>query len=516
MRYIYIFLWLSIAVSSTQVNAQNPTWADDIAPVIYENCSYCHRANGIGPFNLLSYSNVLDHANTIVHVLSEGEMPPWPADPNYRRFAFEEILSVDEEQAILDWMANGFEFGNPANEPSPPVFSSSGSNLTTIDFVLAIEPYTLQSNTDEYRWFVVENPYSDTIYVNKIEVIPGLNEVVHHADISYDNTSLSLNNDIADPLPGFNNSTGSPNYSFYMNAWQPGGNIATYPDGWGIAVPPGSDFVLEIHYGPGGIGLTDTTKMNLQFVTSNQDVRAVQVGWLLGQNPPTMLDGPLVIPADEIVTFHQEYTLTEALSLISICPHMHLLGKSYKVWAVTPANDTIRLIDVPNWDIHWQKYYMFREIQVLTAGTTIYSEGVYDNTLANHDNPFNPPQPAQAGTTTLDEMFLCYFIYAPYASGDENVILDDSPLVNIETSIAYQSIPGYEVNIYPNPATDILNIDLEIDGTVTVSDALGRVLLAKRSSAKTHRIELNSLPAGVYFLNITSQNIDRTEVFVKH
>ena len=102
----------------------------------------------------------------------------------------------------------------PGQEPDPPVFPPGGSLLDTIDFQVAIPPYTLQYNTDEYRWFVIENPFPTTVYVNAIEVFAGLDSVVHHADISYDNTGQSLANDLLDPLPGFNGNTGTPTYSY--------------------------------------------------------------------------------------------------------------------------------------------------------------------------------------------------------------------------------------------------------------------------------------------------------------
>lgn len=508
MRFL-LFLLLLPAL----VEAQSITWADSIANIVYENCSYCHRTGGIAPFELLTYQDAVANASLIYHVIEQNEMPPWPADPHYRRFAFEEILTYEQKQAILTWLDGGFPEGDQANAPPQPYFPPNGSNLETIDMTLAIDPYTLQTNTDEYRWYVIENPFSETIYVNKIEVIAGLDEVVHHADVSYDITGISLANDQADPLPGFNSSTGSPNYSFYMNAWQPGGNIAAYPEGWGIAVPPNADFVLEIHYGPGGIGLTDTTKMHLEFVTNTSNVRPISVGWLLGQSPPIMVDGPLVIPANEVVTFHQERTLTSTTSFISICPHMHLLGKSYKVWAVTPANDTIKLIDIPQWDLHWQKYYMFRNIQVLEAGTTIYSEGVYDNTLANHDNPFNPPQTAYQGTSTLDEMFLTYFIYAPYQAGDENVILDDSPLVDITASIHSPTIETLDV--FPNPVSDQIHLSGIGRGQVTVIDAFGKTVVSEACLGPTYSADLAELSSGVYLIQWVGEDRIAVGRFVK-
>ncbi|MBK7967381.1 MAG: hypothetical protein IPK10_20335 [Bacteroidetes bacterium] len=195
--------------------------------------------------------------------------------------------------------------------------------------------------------------------MNQIEVIPGLPQLVHHADLHYDLSGTSFYNDSITPTPGF---SGGLISNYYMNAWQPGGGVATYPNNWGIMVPPGADFVFEIHYGPGGVGQVDTTKMNLRFITQPQNVRKVNVGWLL--NNPIPSQGPLIIPPNTVPTFDQESSpMPSSRSLIAICPHMHNLGASYTVWFVTLTGDSVPLIDIPAWDFHWQKYYTFQYIQ---------------------------------------------------------------------------------------------------------------------------------------------------------
>ena len=48
------------------------------------------------------------------------------------------------------------------------------------------------------------------------------------------------------------------------------------------------------------------------------------------------------------------------VSLMSIFPHMHLLGKQMECIAVTPTNDTINLVRVNNWDFEWQGFYFYK------------------------------------------------------------------------------------------------------------------------------------------------------------
>ena len=61
--------------------ADSPTFARDIAPIIYENCSGCHRPGEAGPFPLLTYDDVRRRALLIQTVTETGYMPPWLPEP---------------------------------------------------------------------------------------------------------------------------------------------------------------------------------------------------------------------------------------------------------------------------------------------------------------------------------------------------------------------------------------------------------------------------------------------------
>jgi hypothetical protein len=134
----------------------------------------------------------------------------------------------------------------------------------------------------------------------------------------------------------------------------------------------------------------------------------------------------LVIQPNTVATFKTKYTLPEDLSLLTINPHMHLLGKSFWAYAVKPDGDTVRLIRINDWDFHWQYFYNFQKMIHLPAGSTIYVEGTYDNTASNPNNPFDPPRVVQernGSMRTTDEMFQLIVTYVPYKTGDENISL---------------------------------------------------------------------------------------------
>jgi hypothetical protein len=109
-----------------------------------------------------------------------------------------------------------------------------------------------------------------------------------------------------------------------------------------------------------------------------------------------------------------------------VWPHMHYLGKSFEAFVVTPGNDTIHLVKIPQWDFRWQELYRFKKPVRIPRGSVIYMKGIYDNTK---DNPFNPSDPpkyvfSKGSMRSDDEMFTLLLIYAQYNAGDESIDLE--------------------------------------------------------------------------------------------
>ena len=67
-------------------------YSENISPIIYENCTSCHREGQIGSFlPLTSFEEVFDSRYWIAYAISGDDesrhgdpiMPPWPADRTY-------------------------------------------------------------------------------------------------------------------------------------------------------------------------------------------------------------------------------------------------------------------------------------------------------------------------------------------------------------------------------------------------------------------------------------------------
>src|SRR6476620_8045098 len=73
--------------------AATPTFAKDVAPIFYKNCTNCHRPGEIAPMSLLTYKDARPWAKSIATQVSKGAMPPWHADPAHGEFLNDRRLS---------------------------------------------------------------------------------------------------------------------------------------------------------------------------------------------------------------------------------------------------------------------------------------------------------------------------------------------------------------------------------------------------------------------------------------
>lgn len=501
------YLLILCIILGTAVEGQ-VTWSTDISPILYENCVSCHRADGIAPFSLITYSEAKNKAGEIEESVFSGEMPPWPADENYTHFAFELVLTEAEKNKIADWIGDGLEPGD-TTVVEIPEFEYGTSVLETISSSFSIGEYTTQYDEDEYRHFVIETGFTEDKYFNTMEIIPGNWNLVHHVDIYLDNTNYSDSLDQLDPLAGFNEETGWPYLLDYIGGWSPGSGPLYFPENWGIKIGMGYDLVVQIHYAPDNIGLTDSTRINFSFVEDTDAVRKCNVTIPL-YNP---LGQPLIIPADSVITFRQQSSvMTGAKSLVAIMPHMHMLGKSYTIWYETSTGDSVPVIDIPEWDFHWQYFYTMPKIMKIPTGARFHAIAVYDNTVNNPENPNDPPITVYEGAYTKDEMLMTFMAMTDYEEGDELIVIDSSfiyPNTINENNFSSQLL------LFPNPANDEVSIlwNAVVNAEKCfITDLTGRKVMeintiSSDSALQFYKtINISGLPKGVYLITLQAGN----------
>ena len=123
--------------SPSSAPAGAPTFAKDVAPIMFAKCAKCHRPGEVAPMSLLSYQDARPWAKAIKTKVTRHEMPPWGANPKLSLPMRNDVsLSDTEIQTLAAWVDAGAPRGNDADMPAAPSFASGWTYGKEPDVVL--------------------------------------------------------------------------------------------------------------------------------------------------------------------------------------------------------------------------------------------------------------------------------------------------------------------------------------------------------------------------------------------
>jgi hypothetical protein len=144
-------------------------------------------------------------------------------------------------------------------------------------------------------------------------------------------------------------------------------------------IPKASDIISQMHYTTNGKAAADRCRVGFVFAKEPPSERVVNAR-VSNQN--------LHIPAHEPnCQVGARVTLYQDTQLLSMCPHMHVRGKSFEYRATYPTGETETLLTLPKYDFNWQLNYYLKEPKLLPKGTVLECVAHYDN---SPNNPFKP------------------------------------------------------------------------------------------------------------------------------
>jgi hypothetical protein len=261
--------------------------------------------------------------------------------------------------------------------------------------------------------------------VTKTQFIPGNKRIVHHSLAFYDGTGIVLdaqkrlgkskpskpeNAENEDYGPGYDSGMGlgfipnplatknKDNRGGNLSGWVPGQVSITNPDGVNSVLPPDSNAFMQIHYQRTGRPETDSGS-RLAIWLSKSKLKNYATSYIADTSfrmIPTGISefkstGARVVPEDCHLWF--------------MTPHMHLLGKEFRVWhQAKGASERKLILELKNWDFNWQSAYFLKDPYFMEKGSTIHAEARFDNSSRNPSNPNMPSKTVFLGENTSDEM----------------------------------------------------------------------------------------------------------------
>lgn len=388
-----------------------PTYNGEVAEILFDHCTVCHRDGEVGPFPLVSYRDAQKRAGQLVDLTRRRIMPPWLAEPAVHPFVGERRMSDAEIDTLAAWVAAGAPEGD--GDPPPMPHFPTGWWLGEPDLILTMdEEYTTPAEgRDIYRAFVFPTGLTEDKWVTAVEYHAGNAAVVHHALFFVDSRGMGRRLDDGDPGPGYDSYTG-PGFlpDSGLGGWAPGAFPKRLPEDTARLVRAGSDIVVQVHFHLTGKPETERSTIGLYFADEppTREVRIAPLGSVFLLIPPNK---PEHTVTDEFVT-------PVDIELHGIVPHAHLLGRSMSSQAFLPDGRVLDLLRIPRWDFDWQEQYRYEQPVILPAGTKVTMEWVYDNSEANPFNPHRPPKLVTFGLETTDEMCCLWLQIIPCDPAD--------------------------------------------------------------------------------------------------
>lgn len=388
--------------ANESASSMAPNFSEHIAPIIFNNCSSCHRPGEGAPFSLMTYGDVRKRGRLIAEVTENRFMPPWHAESADYAFADERRLKDAEIETIQRWVKSGMPEGAAAKLPTAPDFPK-GWQLGTPDMVVKMsEGFTVPADgPDIYRNFVIPLNLKEDKWVKAVEFRPGARAIVHHSLFFLDVSGQARQMDADDPRPGFKRMGQGVQRGGTLGGWAVGGTPRELPEGLAYKLPAKADLILSTHFHPSGKEETEVSTLGIYFAD-----KPPTLGFTALQLPPVF--GALAgvdIPAGE-----KNYTKTDSFVLpvdvraFAVSAHSHYLGKEMKMTATLPTGETKELLWIRDWDFSWQEQYNYTDYVDLPAGTRIDGKVVWDNSADNIHNPSSPPQRVKWGKESTDEM----------------------------------------------------------------------------------------------------------------
>ncbi|MEX2049500.1 MAG: cytochrome c [Gemmatimonadota bacterium] len=385
-------------------NAAEVTYAKDVASIIQNNCTVCHRPGGIGPMNLITYEDARRYARRISEQVANELMPPYYYD---RDIGIQDLqhdwrLSQEEINTVVAWVDQGAPLGDPADMPPAPDLRSTDDwqfidTYGAPDVVIASTPIDVPANgLDMWHRPVVTVGVSEDRCIKAIEVKPMGNAkgVVHHAN----STFQRMNED------GTFSATGDRASEYAMGKL---GEVI--PDGVCRILPANSYVAWDIHLFPGGIGAAaandvvedNVVEMGVWLHPADYEYEYKQDLALYG-----IREGELIMKPHGTAMTQGFVTFDHPVRIDSFQPHGHLRLRSASLEILYPETGRIDVISmVSNWSAVWHQSHIYGNdsAPVVPAGAVLIIKQWYDNT-ENNPNVIDADMWVDGGSRTADEM----------------------------------------------------------------------------------------------------------------
>ncbi len=381
------------------------TYSADVASIIQENCTVCHRPGGIGPMSLVTYEDVRRYSSRIKNAVRDRVMPPYYYDNDIGIQHLKEDwrLSDEDINTIVSWVDQGTPLGNRDEIPELDLIGTDDWSLSNLfgppDLLAPSTPIDVPAaGNDMWHSPIVEIqglPEGERC-IKALQVKPrGIAKtVVHHA-----NSTFQLLQD-----DGTFEGSGDRATEYAMGKL---GEII--PAGVCRVMPADAYIRWSIHMYPGGLGATaanDVIEGNVVDLGIWLHPADYEYEYKQDLKSYGIREGELVMPPGGTAMTQGFHSFDHPVRIDSFQPHGHLRLRSASLEIFYPETGRTEIISmVSNWSATWHQSHLYEDdvAPLIPAGAVLVIKQWYDNTDGNPNNP-DADQWVASGSRTADEM----------------------------------------------------------------------------------------------------------------
>ena len=394
-------------VSFASSNDAPLTYSADVASIIQENCTVCHRAGGIAPMELVTYEDVRMYAPLIKIKVVNRIMPPYyyDNDVGIQELQHDWRLSQEDINTVAAWVDQGAPLGNADEIPELALLDTDEWSLAAEfgppDLLAPSTPIDVPAaGLDMWHRPIVKieglPAGSEERCIKALQVKPRgvAKTVVHHA-----NSTFQLMQE-----DGTFEETGDRATEYAMGKL---GEII--PDGVCRVLPADSYIRWDIHMYPGGLGATaanDVIEGNVVDIGIWLHPADYEYEYKQDLDNYGIRQGELVMPPHGTTMTQGFHSFDHPVRIDSFQPHGHLRLRSASLEIFYPETGRTEIISmVSNWSATWHQSHIYEDdvAPLIPTGAVLVIKQWYDNTAGNPNNP-DPDQWVDGGSRTADEM----------------------------------------------------------------------------------------------------------------
>ncbi len=235
---------------------------------------------------------------------------------------------------------------------------------------------------------------------------------------------------------------------------------------------------------------------NVMSMFSNAYTNVTVDTWRTSWSSATLTD--IQIGSDDV----KKYTGLDFVGVETVVSQLNITGMDtfeFDLWTPNSTTFKFKLVD-------------FGSDGAFGGGNDVEHETIITPTL-NGWNHVAVPISAMTGLTTKSNIAQLIFASSPAGA---SIAYIDNVMFSKASAVGVESTKSENVNIYPNPSNEILNIsaDKNIENVV-IYNSIGQVVLSTQLSANVAKINIAELANGLYTVKTVINGVDTFSKIVK-